>query len=174
MAAGYTSPAPWWIRQHQPLRAGFCSPAPWIGWKVNTTIIPPAPEEPPGGSKNVPQSPVTWEDIFKDVITPISKTMYVKRAKEPYFAIKDVELEIDGKPFDLAEWEPPSAFIREAPGVAEAIDRAAEKMGVSQRKARQKLFDLILDERKKVESVKQSLFNDDEEIIAILLATDDI
>ena len=51
--AGYTSPAPWWVRQRQPIRAGYCSPAVWIGWKNGSGIPKPVPEPPGGGSQKL-------------------------------------------------------------------------------------------------------------------------
>ena len=41
MAGGYTTAAPWWVRQTQPIRGGFCSPAPWLGYKGGTGEPPP-------------------------------------------------------------------------------------------------------------------------------------
>jgi len=49
-----------------------------------------------------------------------------------------------------------------------------EKLGITERKARRELFNRVLKERKKVEKIKESVFNDDDEIIAILIATDDL
>lgn len=163
--AGYTSPAPWWIRQHQPLRASFCSPAVWIGWKLSPGV-PPAPEEQRGGSKNVPQ----WYD---EPVERVGKVMYV-RPKRPYFKIQDVEMEIDGKSYDLEPYISPSEFMRSSPDVIRAIDRAVRELGISRRRATRALFKKIVQEREKVEKLKESVFNDDEEIITILVATDDI
>ena len=99
--------------------------------------------------------------------------MYV-RPKRPYFKIQDVEMEIDGKSYDLEPYVSPSEFMRSSPDVIRAIDRAVRELGISRRRATRALFKKIVQEREKVEKLKESVFNDDEEIITILVATDDI
>lgn len=83
-------------------------------------------------------------------------------------------MEIDGRPFELEPYVAPSEFMKQTPEVGKAIDRAMRELGISRRRATRALFKKIVKEREKVEKLKESVFNDDEEIITILVATDDI
>jgi hypothetical protein len=49
-----------------------------------------------------------------------------------------------------------------------------EKLGISRRQAKRELYKQVIKALKEVESLKDSVFNDDEEIIMILVATDDL
>lgn len=86
----------------------------------------------------------------------------------------ETELVIDGKNYDLVAYKTPSEIIRDTPNVDLLVDEAVEKMGISRRKAKKELYNLIIAELNTAEELKRSVFDDDEEIIMILVATDDI
>lgn len=86
----------------------------------------------------------------------------------------ETELVIEGKKYELVAERTPSQIIREFPGIDDILDDAVEKLGTSRRKARKDLYNLVIEELKAAEDVKRSVFQDDEEILMILVATDDI
>jgi hypothetical protein len=89
-------------------------------------------------------------------------------------ATTDTQLEIDGKTYDLVARRSPSEIIKGAKDIERILDEAVGKLGISRRKAKQELYKQVIEELKMVESLKDSVFNDDDEIIMILVATDDI
>lgn len=123
-----------------------------------------------GGSQFQRLVPIS--ELFDDIVKPIAQTMYLPQDADR--GVEDVELEIEDQTYDLKPYQTPTEFIKAAPGVEAAIKRAVDKLGISERKARRELFARVLKERKKVEKIKESVFNDDDEIIAILIATDDL
>lgn len=130
----------------------------------------PLVEEDIGGSQFQRLVPIS--ELFDEIVKPIAQTMYLSEDTEA--RLEDVELEIDDQTYDLKPYQTPTEFIKSAPGVEAAIKQAVDKLGITERKARRELFDRVLKERKKVEKIKESVFNDDDEIIAILIATDDL
>jgi len=123
-----------------------------------------------GGSQFQRLVPIS--ELFDDIVKPITQTMYLPQDADR--EVEDVELEIEDQTYNLKPYQTPTEFIDAAPGVEAAIKQAVEKLGISERKARRELFNRVLKERKKVEKIKESVFNDDDEIIAILIATDDL
>lgn len=112
--------------------------------------------------------------VFKPITEPLKGEMPVDAKYMSYIGDSENEVEIDGKSYTIVEARTPSEIISEAENLNEILDEAVDKLGVSRRKAKKALFDEVIKELKKVEKVKQSVFNDDEEIIMILVATDDL
>lgn len=112
--------------------------------------------------------------LFQPILQPLSEEMSVDLAVIPYLQKTETEMEIDGKPYKLVASKTPSEIIKAAPDIDNILDQAAKKLGISKRKAKQRLYKEIIKELGAVESIKKSVFNDDEEIIMILVATDDI
>jgi len=123
-----------------------------------------------GGSQFQRLVPIS--ELFDEIVKPVAQTLYLPEDADR--GVEDVELEIDGQSYALKPYQTPTEFIDAAPGVEAAIKQAVEKLGITERKARRELFNRVLKERKKVEKIKESVFNDDDEIIAILIATDDL
>ncbi len=86
----------------------------------------------------------------------------------------ETELVIDGKKYELVAKKTPTEIIKEYDKTEEILTEAVEKLGVSRRKAKKELYNLIIDELNRAEAIKQSVFDDDEEILMILVATDEI
>lgn len=86
----------------------------------------------------------------------------------------DTEFVIDGKKYELVEQRTPSEIIREYKKTEELLDDIIEKTGLTRRKAKKELYNEIIETLNQVEEVKESVFQDDEEIIMILMATDDL
>lgn len=118
-----------------------------------------------GGNQFLAFKPIT--DILKEQL-PVDAHVL------PYIQKSDIEFEIDGKAYQLVPRRTPKEIIDSAPDIDRILDEAMEKLGVSRRKARQELYKQVIDELQSVESIKGSVFNDDEEIIMILVATDDL
>lgn len=112
--------------------------------------------------------------VFKPILDLLKSELPVDAEVIPYSAKTETEFEIDGKSYKLVAKRTPSEIIKASPDIEKILDRAAKKLGISRRRAKKELYKQIIKELKKVESVKDSVFNDDEEIIMILVATDDI
>lgn len=116
-----------------------------------------------------------FEDYFKPVLIPISEMMRIDTKQlASGLEIGDTEIEIDDKSYRLVAKTTPSEIIRSHSDVAENINKIVERIRVKPRQVKRALFDNVIKELKKVETVKESVFNDDEEIIMVLVATDDI
>jgi hypothetical protein len=111
---------------------------------------------------------------FKKILDPIAGQMQVGNEVLPFTRTAETEFEIDDKTYTLVAKQTPSEIISATPDIDKILDHAAKSMGITRRKAKRLLFNEIIKELKKVETVKQSVFNDDEEIIMILVATDDL
>jgi hypothetical protein len=112
--------------------------------------------------------------VFKPIIDILKTQIPVDAEVIPYLATSDTQFEIDGKTYDIVARRSPSEIIKGVKDIERILDEAVEKLGISRRKAKQELYKQVIEELKMVESVKDSVFNDDEEIIMILVATDDI
>jgi hypothetical protein len=112
--------------------------------------------------------------IFKPILDEVAAQMFVGDKVLPYLQISDTEVIVDGKKYTMVAQRSPSEIIRGTPGIDGILAEAVDKLGVSKRNARSMLFDEIIKELKKVEKVKESVFNDDDQIIMILVATDDL
>lgn len=112
--------------------------------------------------------------VFQPILQPLTEEMQVGKNALPYLQKSETEIEIDGKDYKFVAQKSPSEIIKAAPDINRILDSAAKKLGITRRKAKKELYNQIIKELKKVESVKESVFNDDEEIIMILVATDDI
>ena len=111
---------------------------------------------------------------FQPILWPLTQEMQVDERVLPYLKLTETEFEIDDKSYTLVAEKTPSEIISSAPDIDKILDRAAKSMGITRREAKRRLFDKIIKELKKVETIKQSVFNDDDEIIMVLVATDDI
>ncbi len=111
---------------------------------------------------------------FRKILDPLAEQMQVGDEVLEFLQLTETEFEIDEKPYTLVARQTPSEIISTAPDIDKILERAAKSMGITRRQAKRLLFDEIIKELKKVETVKQSVFNDDDEIIMILVATDDI
>lgn len=86
----------------------------------------------------------------------------------------ETEFIIDGKRYELVQERSPSQIIRDYPEMDKILDEAAKKMGTSRRKAKKELYNLIIEELKASQELKESIFDDDEDILMILVASDEI
>lgn len=111
---------------------------------------------------------------FKPITDELAQQLPVEAKVLPYLQLSDTELVVDGKKYTLVAERTPSEIIKSRADIEEILDNAVEKMGISRRNAKKELYNHIIKELKAAEKVKQSIFNDDEEIIMILVATDDI
>jgi hypothetical protein len=112
--------------------------------------------------------------VFKPILDPLKEQIQVDQKVAPYFQETETEFVIDGKKYELVTTRSPSEIIKAAPDIERILDEAATKMGITRRKAKKELYKQIIKELQAVETIKKSVFNDDEEIIMILVATDDI
>jgi len=111
---------------------------------------------------------------FKPILAPLSTQIQVDQRVASMVQESETDFVIDGKKYELVTTRTPSEIIKAAPNIERILDEAAEKMGVTRRQAKKELYKQVIKELQAVETVKQSVFNDDEEIIMILVATDDI
>ena len=112
--------------------------------------------------------------VFKPITDILKTQMPVDAEVVQYLAKSDTQIEIDGKTYDLVARRTPSEIIKGVKDIERILDEAVEKLGISRRNAKRELHKQVIEELKVVESLKESVFNDDEEIIMILVATDDI
>lgn len=112
--------------------------------------------------------------VFKPITEELLSQLPVDAKVLEYTQDSETEFIIDGKKYELVEKRTPSEIIKAAPDVDKLLDKAVEKLGITRRKAKRELYNEVIKNLKEVESVKESVFNDDEEIIMILVATDDI
>jgi hypothetical protein len=140
------------------------SRATWGRFCFGIIVVPPAETE-FGGHQFL---------VFKPITDIIKSQLPVDAEVVPYLATSDTQLEIDGKTYDIVARRSPSEIIKGVKDIERILDDAVEKLGISRRKAKQELYKQVIEELKMVESLKDSVFNDDEEIIMILVATDDI
>lgn len=145
--------------------------ATWGRFCIGVIIV--APEEDFGGAQFPDKKQYPWL-IFKPITEELLSQLPVDAKVMPYVQETDTEFIIDGKKYELVEQRTPSEIIKAAPNVDRILDEAVEKLGITKRQAKKELFDEVVKNLKEVESVKDSVFNDDEEIIMILVATDDI
>jgi len=138
---------------------------------LGVVIQPEVPEELGGAQFPDKKNPFV---IFKPILEPLEGEMPVDAKYLTYIGDSENEVEIDGKTYKIVEARTPSEIIKAAPELNEILDEAVDKLGLSRRNARKLLFDEVIKELKKVEKVKESVFNDDEEIVMILVATDDL
>jgi hypothetical protein len=110
--------------------------------------------------------------VFKPILDAIKTQLPIDASIVQYEQISDTEFEIDGKQYGLIPRRTPEDVIKGVKDVEKIIAKAAREAGVSNDKAREELYNRILEELKTVEEFKKSVFNDDEEIIMILIATD--
>lgn len=127
-----------------------------------------------GGGRQFPDEAVRPFLIFKPVTDIVASQLPVSAEVLPYLQETETEFIIDGKKYELVEKRTPSEIIKTAPDVDKILDEAVEKLGITKRKAKKELYNEVIKNLKEVESIKDSVFNDDEEIIMILVATDDI
>lgn len=118
-----------------------------------------------GGSQFLAFHPIT-DELASQI--PVDKKVL------PYLQLSDTELVVDGKKYTLVAERTPSEILKSRDDIEDILDEAVEKMGISRRKAKKELYNRIIQELNTAEEVKRSVFNDDEEIIMILVATDDI
>jgi len=137
----------------------------WDGLFCIGAVLVPEEETEFGGHQFLVFKPIT--DIIKTQI-PVDAEVV------PYLAKTDPQFEIDGKTYDIVARRTPSEIIKGAKDIERILDEAVEKLGISRRKAKQELYKQVIEEMKMVESLKDSVFNDDEEIIMSLVATDDL
>lgn len=112
--------------------------------------------------------------VFKKILDPLAEQIQVSDEVLQFTQLTETEFEIDEKPYTLVARQTPSEIISATPDIDKILERAAKSMGITRRQVKRVLFDEIIKELKKVETIKQSVFNDDDEIIMILVATDDI
>lgn len=112
--------------------------------------------------------------VFKPITEELLSQLPVDAKVLPYVQETDTEFVIDGKKYELVEQRTPAEIIKAAPNVDKLLNEAVEKLGITRRKAKKELYNEVIKSLKEVESVKESVFNDDDEIIMILIATDDI
>jgi len=112
--------------------------------------------------------------IFKPILEPLDSQLHVDKKVLPYIQTGETEFVIDGKKYDLVEKKKPSEIINSYDDVDKLLDKAVEKMGITRRKAKKELYNQVITKLKASEDLKESVFNDDEEIIMILVATDDL
>lgn len=86
----------------------------------------------------------------------------------------ETELIIDGEKYEFVAKRTPKQILYEYPKLDDLLDEAVEKMGITRRKAKKELYNRVIEALNKAESVKESVFVDDEQIIMILVASDDI
>jgi len=111
---------------------------------------------------------------FQKILDPLAEQIQVEDDVLPYLQLTETEFEIDEKPYTLVAKQTPSEIISTTDDIDNILDRAAKSMGITRRQAKRVLFEEIIKELKKVETIKKSVFNDDDEIIMVLVATDDI
>ena len=111
---------------------------------------------------------------FKPVSDLLEHQIPVDESVFFYSQESDTEFVIDGVKYDLVAQQTPAEIIANFPNMEEILDEAAENMGVSRRKAKKELYNLIIDQLNASEELKRSIFNDDDEILMILVATDEI
>ena len=112
--------------------------------------------------------------VFRKILDPLAEQIQVSDEVLQFSQLTETEFEIDEKLYTLVARQTPSEIISAAPDIDKILERAAKSMGITRRQAKRRLFEEVIKELKKVETVKQSVFNDDDEIIMILVATDDI
>ncbi len=112
--------------------------------------------------------------IFQPITELVRQQLPVDEKVLPFLAGTETEFLIDGKKYELVVKRTPKEIINAVDNIDAILDKAVEKMGVTRRKAKKELYNQIIDALKEAESIKESLFDDDEEIIMILMATDDI
>jgi hypothetical protein len=111
---------------------------------------------------------------FKPILNQLKKQIPVDAEIITYYQTDDKEFVIDGKTYALVAKRTPKEIIDETPGIDSILADAANKMGVTRRNAKKKLYNQIIKVLKEAESIKESTFIDDEELIMILVATDDL
>ena len=111
---------------------------------------------------------------FKPITDELADQLPVDKKVLPYLQLSETELIVDGKKYTLVAERTPSEIIKGRADIDEILDDAVEKMGISRRNAKKELYNHIIKELNQAEELKRSIFNDDEEIIMILVATDDI
>lgn len=111
---------------------------------------------------------------FRKITEPLEKEMQIDSNLLTYIGGSENEVEVDGKTYKIVAHRSPTEIINEAENLDEILAEAVDKLGITKRKARKMLFNEVIEGLKKVEKVKESVFNDDEEIIMILVAVDDI
>ena len=112
--------------------------------------------------------------VFEPIVDAVKHQLPVDDTVLPYFQQTETEFIIDGQKYELVVKRSPKEIIDAIDNIDEVLDEAAEKMGATRRKAKKELYNQVIDALNEVEAVKDSLFTDDEEIIMILMATDDL
>jgi hypothetical protein len=112
--------------------------------------------------------------VFRPILEPLESQIPVGKEVMPYLRMSDTDFIIDGKKYDLVEQRTPQQILADTPNLGEILDEAVEKMGITRRNAKKELYNQIIKSLKDAEGLKESVFSDDEEIIYILVATDDL
>ena len=112
--------------------------------------------------------------VFKPILDSIKSQLPIDMNQNviDYANIADTEFEIDDKKYTLVPRRTPEDIIKGINDVENIVAAAAAKAGIPHEKAKEELYNQILKELKQVEELKNSVFNDDEEIIMILIAAD--
>ena len=112
--------------------------------------------------------------VFKPIIDAIKGEIPIDKNLVSVVELSETEFEIDGRKYTLVPSRTPDEIIKSIQDVEDIIVAAAKAEGVTPNYARDALYDRVLNEIKGLEELKHSVFNDDEEIIMILIATDAI
>jgi hypothetical protein len=112
--------------------------------------------------------------VFRQITEPLEHQIPVDREVLYYTQETETEFIIDNKRYELVAQRTPAEILDQTPNLEGILTDAALKMGVSRRKAKKELYNQIIQTLNMNEQLKYSLFSDDEEIIMILVATDEV
>lgn len=110
--------------------------------------------------------------VFKPILDAIKGQIQIDQNLVSYEKLSEVKVEIDGKEYEIVEPKTPGEIIKSIADVERVIREAAEDERIPPSRAKRELYTRILDEIKKVEEIKRTVFNDDEEVVMILVASD--
>lgn len=112
--------------------------------------------------------------VFRPIIDSIKDQIQVRGDLVDYYPISDTELEIDGKKYVVVPQQTPDEIINGLKDVAKVLERAAKELGSTKDAARKELYTQIADQIKASDEMKATVFNDDNEILMILVAADEL
>ena len=142
-----------------------------IFWPPSSGLVI-TPEENFGGNQFLVFKPLL--DSIKGKI-PINEESLASNEKiVAYFQSSANEIEIDGKAYGIVRNQTPEQIISGIKDVGKIIEAAAAETGISYDEAEKALYDQVVSAMAEVEEIKASIFNDDGEIIMILIALDEL
>lgn len=109
--------------------------------------------------------------VFKPIVSPIKGQLPIG-INPIEFSGSDTEIIIDDQPYGVVARKTPQEIIRDYEDLADILDKAVDKLGISRPTAASELYKQVDKALKQVEELKNTVFNDDEEIIMILIAAD--